>query len=69
MVRKELCFWDKNFDGVEDYDMWLRLRKENKRFYNLSEVLVSHRLHNQSAFNAKGNNRHIRKLFIKHRRR
>lgn len=65
MVKKELCFWGEEI--LEDYDMWLRLRKENKRFYNLSEVLVSHRVHNQSAFNSKGNHLQITNLFKKHK--
>ena len=55
LIRKEFCFWRKEVDGVEDYDLWIRLRKQNKKFYNCSEILVKHRIHNQSAFNAKGN--------------
>ena len=31
LIRKELCYWNKTWDGVEDYDMWLRLRKQNKK--------------------------------------
>jgi teichuronic acid biosynthesis glycosyltransferase TuaG len=53
IIRKELCYWNDN-DGVEDYDLWLRLRKENKKFYNCSNLLVMHRIHNSSAFNSKG---------------
>jgi glycosyltransferase involved in cell wall biosynthesis len=56
VIRKELCYWNKDWDGVEDYDMWLRLRKQNKKFYNFKEILVKHRIHNDSAFNSKGNN-------------
>lgn len=55
VTRKELCYWNFNWDGVEDYDMWLRLRNQNKKFFNLQEILVKHRIHNDSAFNAKGN--------------
>ena len=54
IIRKELCFWNEN--GIEDYDLWLKLRKQNKSFYNCSEVLVKHRIHKTSAFNAQGNN-------------
>ena len=53
VIRKELCFWVEN--GIEDYDLWLRLRKMTKKFYNCDEVLVKHRIHNTSAFNSKGN--------------
>ena len=65
LVKKELCFWDENI--LEDYDMWLRLRKQNKSFYNLPEILVFHRIHNESAFNAKGNNLKVNQLIRKYR--
>jgi len=55
IVRKEYCHWHDGIEGVEDYDMWLRLRKLNLRFFNVDTVLVGHRIHSQSAFNAKGN--------------
>jgi glycosyltransferase involved in cell wall biosynthesis len=55
LIRKNLCYWDKNWDSVEDYDLWLRLRKMDKKFYNFKEVLIKHRIHNTSAFNSKGN--------------
>lgn len=53
IVRKELCYWNEN--GIEDYDLWLRLRKDGRKFYNFKEILVKHRIHNDSAFNSKGN--------------
>ena len=46
--------------------MWLRLRKQNKLFFNCSEVLVKHRIHNTSAFNAKGNNNKVPDLLKEH---
>ena len=55
IIRKELCHWNPNWDGVEDYDLWLRLKKAGKQFYNCKEVLVKHRIHKASAFNAQGN--------------
>ena len=55
ITRKELCYWNKIYDGIEDYDMWLRLWKQNKKFYNYENKLVLHRIHNESAFNSKGN--------------
>tara|TARA_A100001015_G_C15018434_1_gene726722 strand:- start:1551 stop:2213 length:663 start_codon:yes stop_codon:yes gene_type:complete len=51
IIKKNLCNWISDFDGVEDYDMWLRLRKQRKTFFNIEEVLVKHRIHKQSAFN------------------
>ena len=59
VVRKKLCWWDSKFNGLEDYDLWIRIRKQNKRFYNCPQILVKHRIHNTSAFNSenKNNNR------------
>jgi len=62
ITRKELCFWHNIWDGVEDYDMWLRLRKQNKKFFNFKEILVKHRIHNASAFNSKGNDNKVEGL-------
>jgi glycosyltransferase involved in cell wall biosynthesis len=66
VIRKELCFWDKKWDGVEDYDLWLKLRNLDKKFYNCDEILVKHRIHNTSAFNANGNNLLVSDLLKKH---
>jgi hypothetical protein len=64
IIRKELCHWNEN--GIEDYDLWLRLRQLNKKIYNCSEILVKHRIHNQSAFNSKGNNDKVGPLLASH---
>jgi glycosyltransferase involved in cell wall biosynthesis len=56
IVRKELCSWNSKFDGVEDYDLWIRIKKLGKRFYNCPEILVLHRIHKSSAFNSGGKN-------------
>ena len=65
IVHKKLCYW--NDCQLEDYDLWLRLRKQNKTFYNCKEPLVKHRLHSASAFNSKGNNTYLHNLITKHR--
>jgi len=57
IIRKELCYWNEN--GIEDYDLWLRLRKQNKKFFNCKAILVKHRIHTASAFNAQGNNNKV----------
>lgn len=64
VIRKELCYWNEN--GIEDYDLWLRLRKQNKKFYNFKEILVKHRIHNASAFNSKGNDNKVDSLLVNH---
>uniref|UniRef100_A0A6C0L707 Glycosyltransferase 2-like domain-containing protein n=1 Tax=viral metagenome TaxID=1070528 RepID=A0A6C0L707_9ZZZZ len=51
VLRKELAHWKEEFAGVEDYELWVRLRRANKRFYNFEDVLVKHRVHQNSAFN------------------
>jgi teichuronic acid biosynthesis glycosyltransferase TuaG len=66
ITKKELCYWKSEFDGVEDYDLWIRLRKLNKKFYNCPEILVKHRIHKQSAFNSKGNNANVTPLLQSH---
>lgn len=52
IIRKKMCKWDETLWGVEDYELWLRLKDENKLFYNCKEILVKHRIHSSSAFNS-----------------
>lgn len=49
LLKKELCWWDK--DGLEDYDLWLKLWKKGCKFYNVQKILTLHRIHKTSAFN------------------
>jgi glycosyltransferase involved in cell wall biosynthesis len=52
LVKKKLCYWSTEPNEVEDYELWLRLRYlNNVKFYNVDEILVKHRLHDDSAFN------------------
>jgi glycosyltransferase involved in cell wall biosynthesis len=60
IIRKELCYWNNN--GIEDYDLWIRLRQQNKKFYNCKAILVKHRIHSASAFNSKGNHNMVKDL-------
>jgi len=62
IIKKELCYWNKKYDGIEDYDLWLRLKQQNKKFYNCEEILIKHRIHDSSAFNSKGNNNLVANL-------
>jgi len=45
--------WKEELDGIEDYDFWLRLMFIDKKFINIPEELVHHRLHSKSNFNTK----------------
>ncbi len=65
LVKKELCWWDRE-EKCEDYDMWLRLKKQNKRFYNVETIELGHRIHKQSAFNAQGNHNSVKDLLKKY---
>ena len=66
LIRKELCWWEPN-NFLEDYDLWLRLWRQNKKFYNIPEIQVLHRIHKQSAFNAQGNNLLVEQLKQKYK--
>ena len=65
VIKREHCIWDGSLN-LEDYDMWLRLRQSECRFYNCSDILVRHRLHPESAFNAKGNSNNLPQLLAKY---
>lgn len=67
ITRKKLCYWDENIhSGVEDYDLWIRLRLSGCKFYNCPEILVKHRIHKTSAFNSKGNHNAVPALISKY---
>jgi len=66
LIRKELCYWNEN--GVEDYDLWVRLWKQGHRFYNCHEIVVKHRIHNASAFNAQGNGNKVGDMLAQYRK-
>jgi glycosyltransferase involved in cell wall biosynthesis len=67
ITRKKLCYWDENiYSGVEDYDLWIRLRLQGCKFYNCPEILVKHRIHRESAFNSKGNHNAVPALLQKY---
>lgn len=60
IIRKDLCYWGE--DGLEDYELWARLRKLNKKFYNFTEILVKHRIHLSSAFNTQNFDEKLNKI-------
>ena len=66
IIRKELCQWNEN--GIEDYDLWLRLWKQGRRFFNCDTVLVRHRIHSTSAFNSKGQSDMVSELLSNYSR-
>jgi teichuronic acid biosynthesis glycosyltransferase TuaG len=51
LIRKEYAHWNEN-EYLEDYELWLQLSKEKKKFFNINEILVMHRIHSSSYFNS-----------------
>jgi len=62
IIRKELAHWKEEFAGVEDYELWMRLHKQGKKFYNFEDVLVKHRIHPSSAFNTQDHSAKISEI-------
>ena len=44
--------WRSDKETIEDFDMWIRLARGGKTFYNIQEPLVHHRIHSNSNFNS-----------------
>ena len=67
IIKKIHCSWNNDNFWTEDYELWLSLWKKKCRFYNCPEVLIKHRIHNNSAFNSKGNSSHVDELLKKYK--
>lgn len=50
---REVGGWDPEVEGLEDYDVWVKMVNKGKTFYNIQEGLTYHRIHSSSNFNAK----------------
>jgi len=50
---REVGGWDPAVEGLEDYDVWVKMVHKGKTFYNIQEGLTYHRIHSSSNFNAK----------------
>ncbi len=50
---REVGGWDPEVEGLEDYDVWVKMAHRGKIFYNIQEGLTYHRIHASSNFNAK----------------
>ena len=51
LIRKELAKWNEN-ERFDDYDLWLQLSLNKKKFYNISDILCMHRIYDNSSFNS-----------------
>jgi len=50
---REVGGWDPAVEGLEDYDVWVKMAHRGKTFYNIQEGLTYHRIHSSSNFNSK----------------
>jgi glycosyltransferase involved in cell wall biosynthesis len=50
---REVGGWDPVVEGLEDYDVWVKMVNKGKTFYNIQEGLTYHRIHSSSNFNSK----------------
>ncbi len=71
MVKTD-CFksangWDPLVEGMEDFDMWVKISNMGRTFKNLPEPLVYHRIHKNSNFNAKKLDVTIEDILIRNR--
>jgi len=62
VVRKELHYYDTSLPGRVDYDMWLRLASQGKKFFNISEILTFHRVYSNSYFNTRGHTKEFKSV-------
>lgn len=51
-LHRKFGYYDIELFGVEDYDWWKRLSRNNVNFQNLKESCLLHRIHSSSNFNA-----------------
>ena len=53
MIHRSYCRWRKEHEGLEDYELWMRIALAGGRMYNVPKVLTRHRIHADSAFNSR----------------
>ena len=55
LFKTKYAHWNEllSTEGYEDYELWLQLDLASVKMFNISEVLVRHRLYAQSFFNTK----------------
>ena len=51
LIRRDLANWTEG-EFYDDYDLWLNLFSNKKKFFNVDKILCMHRIHNQSSFNS-----------------
>jgi teichuronic acid biosynthesis glycosyltransferase TuaG len=49
LIKKELVEFEDHF--IYDYNLWFKLYRMKKKFFNVPDILMYHRVHQQSAYN------------------
>lgn len=62
LMRREFAVWP-DTDGLDDYPLWLTLAKEDRRLFNVSNVLTRIRSHAGQWFPSRDNSAEIRREF------
>lgn len=52
MMRKQDAKWKEEWEGLDDFNLWVHLLEQEKKFFNVPEILVKHRIYKNSYFNA-----------------
>lgn len=65
IIKKEVANWSDEF--LDDYNLWLKLATDNKKFFNIDKILCFHRIYNKSYFNNTNNNQveELKKKWLK----
>jgi len=53
VFKTKYAQWDEFLNIYEDYDLWMKLDYNNVSMFNISKILVKHRIHDTSFFNTK----------------
>jgi hypothetical protein len=67
IIKRNYAYWIEEWEGIDDYALWLFLKYKKVRFYNLPNILIKHRLHSTSAFNTKNIDDKLEKIKNKYR--
>lgn len=58
VMRKDIAWWNTDYNGLEDYEMWCRLVANGASFYNIEDVLTNTRIHDKSFYNGKNHDQY-----------
>lgn len=65
MLKKADAYWDEEWEGLDDYNLWVELLAKGKTFYNVPEILTRHRIHKRSYFNNNNEEMHQKLMLEK----